>query len=73
MSVTSLILLISLIQKDERQVISNFCLFLQLQEDPFYVFNVGGIVEKHKEWKMKLPRVQPFYGKKNSAETDNFT
>lgn len=35
-----------------------------LQEDPFYVFNVGEIVQKHKEWKMKLPRVQPFYAVK---------
>ena len=32
------------------------------QEEAFYVLDAGDIVRKHKEWKLKLPRVQPFYG-----------
>ena len=35
----------------------------QIQEEAFYVCDIGDIVRKHKEWKMKLPRVEPFYGK----------
>ncbi|XP_063846919.1 ornithine decarboxylase-like isoform X2 [Scylla paramamosain] len=34
------------------------------QEDPFYILDVGDIVEKVKLWKMKLPRVKPFYAVK---------
>lgn len=34
-----------------------------VQEEAFYVLDVGDIVRKHKEWKLKLPRVAPFYGK----------
>lgn len=34
-----------------------------LQEEAFYVLNIGDIVRKHETWKKKLPRVQPFYGK----------
>uniref|UniRef100_A0A1B6CXQ9 ornithine decarboxylase n=2 Tax=Clastoptera arizonana TaxID=38151 RepID=A0A1B6CXQ9_9HEMI len=37
---------------------------LDNQEEAFYVFDVGDIVKKHKEWKMKLPRVSPFYAVK---------
>ena len=33
-----------------------------VQEEAFYVLDMGDIVRKHKEWKLKLPRVQPFYG-----------
>ena len=33
------------------------------QEEAFYVLDVGDVIRKHKEWKLKLPRVQPFYGK----------
>lgn len=35
-----------------------------VQEDAFYVLDVGEIVRQHKEWKMKLPRVEPFYAVK---------
>ena len=35
-----------------------------LQEEAFYVLDVNDIVRKHEEWKLKLPRVTPFYGKK---------
>ncbi|XP_063867887.1 ornithine decarboxylase-like [Scylla paramamosain] len=34
------------------------------QEDPFYVLDVGDIVQKIKVWKLKLPRVKPFYAVK---------
>ena len=34
-----------------------------VQEDAFYVLDIGDVVRKHKEWKLKLPRVAPFYGK----------
>lgn len=34
------------------------------QEEAFYVLDVGDIVRKHKEWKLKLPRVTPFYAVK---------
>lgn len=35
-----------------------------VQEEAFYVLDVGDIVRKHKEWKLKLPRVAPFYAVK---------
>ncbi|KAJ8923914.1 hypothetical protein NQ315_006690 [Exocentrus adspersus] len=34
------------------------------QEDAFYVCDVGDIVRKHKTWKAKLPRVEPYYAVK---------
>ena len=34
-----------------------------VQEEAFYVLDVGDIIRKHKEWKLKMPRVAPFYGK----------
>lgn len=34
-----------------------------VQEDAFYVCDVGDIVRKHEIWKNTLPRVEPFYGK----------
>ncbi|KAG0722253.1 Antizyme inhibitor 2 [Chionoecetes opilio] len=34
------------------------------QEDPFFVMDVGDIVQKIKVWKLKLPRVKPFYAVK---------
>lgn len=33
-----------------------------VQEEAFYVCDVGDIVRKHKTWKAFLPRVQPHYG-----------
>ena len=33
-----------------------------LQEEAFYILDVGDVIRKHKEWKLKLPRVHPFYG-----------
>lgn len=33
-----------------------------LQEEAFYVLDIGDIVRKHQIWKEKLPRVQPYYG-----------
>lgn len=35
----------------------------QVQEEAFYVCDIGDIVHKHREWKLKMPRVEPFYGK----------
>lgn len=34
-----------------------------LQEEAFYVLDIGDIVQKHQIWKQKLPRVEPYYGK----------
>lgn len=34
-----------------------------LQEEAFYVLDIGDIVRKHQIWKEKLPRVEPYYGK----------
>lgn len=34
-----------------------------LQEEAFYVLDVGDIVQKHQIWEKKLPRVKPYYGK----------
>ena len=33
-----------------------------LQEEAFYVLDIGDIVNKHQIWKEKLPRVDPYYG-----------
>ncbi|XP_046682080.1 ornithine decarboxylase-like [Homalodisca vitripennis] len=35
-----------------------------VQENAFYVLDVGDIVQKHQEWKIKMPRVEPFYAVK---------
>jgi len=35
-----------------------------VQENAFYILDVGDIVRKHSEWKTKMPRVQPFYAVK---------
>lgn len=34
----------------------------QGREDPFYVLDIGDIVQKIKIWRLKMPRVKPFYG-----------
>lgn len=34
-----------------------------LQDEAFYVLDIGDIVQKHQIWKEKLPRVEPYYGK----------
>lgn len=34
-----------------------------LQEEAFYVLDIGDIVRKHQIWKEKLPRVDPYYGR----------
>lgn len=36
----------------------------EMQEDAFYVLDVGDVVRKHKIWKEKLPRVDPHYAVK---------
>lgn len=41
-----------------------------IQEEPFYVCDIGDIVRKHKDWKLKMPRVEPFYAVKCN---DNLT
>lgn len=40
-----------------RKIINN-----QNQEDAFYILDVGNIIQKHKEWIKKIPRVIPHYG-----------
>lgn len=35
-----------------------------LQEEAFYVLDIGDIVHKHQIWKEKLPRVDPYYAVK---------
>lgn len=35
-----------------------------LQEEAFYVLDIGDIVRKHQIWKEKLPRVSPYYAVK---------
>ncbi|RZC39964.1 ornithine decarboxylase 1-like, partial [Asbolus verrucosus] len=35
-----------------------------VQEEAFYVCDIGDIVRKHKTWKAALPRVQPYYAVK---------
>ena len=39
-------------------------LFIQDTEDPFYVVDLGRIVELHTEWVGALPNVRPFYAVK---------
>lgn len=34
------------------------------REDPFYVLDVGDVVQKIKVWRLKMPRVKPFYAVK---------
>ncbi|XP_015113581.1 ornithine decarboxylase [Diachasma alloeum] len=35
-----------------------------LQEEAFYVLDIGDIVKKHQIWKEKMPRVEPYYAVK---------
>lgn len=42
-----------------------------LQEEAFYVLDIGDIVQKHQIWKEKLPRVDPFYGTCHYIVTSN--
>ena len=35
-----------------------------VQEEAFYVLDIGDIVQKHQIWKEKLPRVDPYYAVK---------
>ena len=44
-----------------------------LQEEAFYVLDIGDIVHKHQIWKEKLPRVEPFYGKRESNDWATFS
>jgi ornithine decarboxylase len=46
-----------------------------LQEDPFYVMDVGEVVARYRRWKELMPRVEPFYGQCRSsyARTVNST
>uniref|UniRef100_A0A646QEW9 ornithine decarboxylase n=1 Tax=Hemiscolopendra marginata TaxID=943146 RepID=A0A646QEW9_9MYRI len=39
------------------------------QEEPFYVVDLSDLVWKHKQWKLKLPRVEPFYAVKCNDTT----
>lgn len=32
------------------------------QEDAFYIVDIGDIINKHREWITKIPRVAPHYG-----------
>lgn len=34
-----------------------------LQDDAFYICDLGDIVEKYRAWRMWMPRVEPHYGK----------
>lgn len=34
------------------------------KDDSFRVIDIDDVVRKHNEWKLKLPRISPFYGKK---------
>ncbi|XP_045505062.1 ornithine decarboxylase 1-like isoform X2 [Colias croceus] len=34
------------------------------QEDPFYVMDLGEVVERYRQWKEYMPRVEPFYAVK---------
>lgn len=33
------------------------------QEDPFYVMDLGEVVQRYNSWIELMPRVKPFYGK----------
>ena len=41
-----------------------------VQEEAFYVLDIGDIVQKYQIWKEKLPRVHPYYAVKCN---DNLT
>jgi len=35
-------------------------------EDTFFVADLGEVYRQHMRWKLNLPRVKPFYGKRSS-------
>lgn len=41
--------------------------FSQDQEEPFLVADLADIVYKYKIWKLRMPRIQPFYGNYNTV------
>ncbi|EDV28385.1 uncharacterized protein TRIADDRAFT_53993 [Trichoplax adhaerens] len=36
----------------------------QFKDDSFMLVNIGNIIERYREWKMRLPNVEPFYAVK---------
>lgn len=38
-------------------------------EEPFYIVNIAAILNQHKNWLMKLPRVKPFYAVKCNPQS----
>lgn len=34
-----------------------------VDEEPFYICNISDIIQKHRIWQQRMPRVLPFYGK----------
>lgn len=34
-----------------------------VDEEPLYICNISDIIQKHQIWKLRMPRVLPFYGK----------
>lgn len=39
------------------------------QEDAFYILDIGDIINKHREWITKIPRVAPHYGMPSLKDT----
>lgn len=34
-----------------------------VEDNPFFVADLGQVTRQHRDWKLNLPNVQPFYGK----------
>ena len=41
----------------------------QDREDPFYVVDLGRLLELHQQWRTALPSVQPFYAVKCNEDS----
>ena len=37
-------------------------------ENPFYVLDIGKVIDRHQFWKEHLPRVTPFYAVKSNPD-----
>lgn len=50
------------VDKNMKSITKYLVFCWQGREDPFYILDVGDLVQKIKIWKLKMPRIKPFYG-----------
>jgi ornithine decarboxylase len=47
---------------DNMDIVKSIINDRKTQEDGFYTVDIGDVIEKHREWISKMPRVAPHFG-----------